>query len=140
MAVDRIAAIERGAHAPSTGWGPFYELQRRLGLLSDTRLNVGRRARCSWHWPGCRRCCWPFCRAWRCTSSTSVRCCRLQRLCVRLAHRALVLMEQTSDKRMAWLVGQFVAQGIVRDSARPAFLRARQAHGTAHRRRHGSSR
>jgi hypothetical protein len=40
---------------------------------------------------------------------------------------ALVLMEQTSDKRMAWLVGQFVAQGIVRDSSRPAFLRARRA-------------
>ena len=38
---------------------------------------------------------------------------------------AFVLMEQTSDRRMAWLVSQFTAQGIVRDSARAGFVRAR---------------
>jgi hypothetical protein len=42
-----------------------------------------------------------------------------------LAIVAFVLMEQTSDKRMAWLVSQFVAQGIVRDSARAGFAQAR---------------
>ncbi len=49
-----------------------------------------------------------------------------------LATGAFVLMEQTSDKRMAWRVSQFVARGIVRDSARASFLRAPE-HGAAHR-------
>jgi hypothetical protein len=38
---------------------------------------------------------------------------------------AFVLMEQTSDRRMAWLTSQFTAQGIVRDSARAGFVKAR---------------
>ena len=106
--------------------GPFYRLQRRLGLLSDSHLAVGRRAALF------------LMLAWLPALVLAL----LQGLALNAQHErallldfsvyafglalvAFVLMEQTSDKRMAWLVSQFVAQGIVRDSARPAFAAAR---------------
>jgi len=106
--------------------GPFYRLQLRLGLLSVHDLAVGRRAALF------------LALAWLPTLLLAV----LQGLALNplqerallldfsvyafgLAIVAFVLMEQTSDKRMAWLVSQFVAQGIVRDSARTGFVNAR---------------
>jgi hypothetical protein len=106
--------------------GPFYRLQRRLGLLSDTQLAVARRAALF------------LALAWL----PALLLAALQGVALNAQHErallldfsvyafalaivAFVLMEQTSDKRMAWLVSQFVAQGIVRDSARQAFVRAR---------------
>lgn len=106
--------------------GPFYALQRRLGLLGDSHLAVGRRAALF------------LLLAWLPALLLAL----LQGLALNVQHErallldfsayafglaivAFVLMEQTSDKRMAWLVSQFVAQGIVRDSARPGFANAR---------------
>jgi hypothetical protein len=106
--------------------GPFYSLQLRLGLLDAEHLAVGRRAALF------------LALAWLPIMLLAL----LQGLALNaqqerallldfsvyaycLAIVAFVLMEQTSDKRMAWLVSQFVAQGIVRDSARAGFLQAR---------------
>ena len=36
-------------------------------------------------------------------------------------------MEQTSDTRMAWLVGQFTAFGIVPETSREGFVQVRRA-------------
>ena len=96
--------------------GPFYGLQRRLGLLSDSQLAVGRRALLF------------LALAWL----PALLLAAMQGLALNVQHErallldfsvyafglaivAFVLMEQTSDTRMAWLVSQFVAQGIVRD-------------------------
>lgn len=106
--------------------GPFYRLQCRLGLVGEGSLRVGRRAAIfvalSW--------------------LPAVLLAALQGLALNAQHErallfdfnayafalgvvAFVLMEQTSDKRMAWLVDQFVARDIVRDAARAGFVRAR---------------
>ncbi len=106
--------------------GPFYRLQCRLGLVGEDSLRVGRRAAIfvalSW--------------------LPAVLLAALQGLALNAQHErallfdfnayafalgvvAFVLMEQTSDKRMAWLVDQFVARDIVRDAARAGFVRAR---------------
>ena len=107
--------------------GPFYRLQRRLGLLSDADLAVGRRAVLF------------AALAWL----PAVALAALQGYALNdqharailfdfsayafaIAMAAFVLMEQTSDQRMAWLVGQFISRGIVLDSARDCFARARQ--------------
>jgi hypothetical protein len=106
--------------------GPFYRLQLRLGLLSESHLAVGRRAALF------------LALAWLPTLLLAL----LQGLALNAQHErallldfgvyafglaivAFVLMEQTSDKRMAWLVSQFIAQDIVRDSARQGFIDAR---------------
>ena len=106
--------------------GPFYRLQLRLGLLSESHLAAGRRALLF------------LALAWL----PIVLLALLQGLALNAQHErallfdysayafglaivAFVLMEQTSDRRMAWLVSQFVAQGIVRDSARAGFVSAR---------------
>jgi hypothetical protein len=106
--------------------GPFYGLQRRLGLLSDSQLAVGRRALLF------------LALAWL----PALLLAAMQGLALNVQHErallldfsvyafglaivAFVLMEQTSDTRMAWLVSQFVAQGIVRESARAGFVDVR---------------
>jgi len=106
--------------------GPFYRLQLRLGLLSDSQLAVGRRALLF------------LALAWL----PALLLAAMQGLALDAQHErallldfsvyafglaivAFVLMEQTSDKRMAWLVSQFVAQGIVRESARAGFVDVR---------------
>jgi hypothetical protein len=106
--------------------GPFYRLQRRLGLLSDTDLAVARRALIF------------VLLAWLPALLLAV----LQGLALNPQHHramlldfgmyayglaivAFVLMEQSSDRRMAWLTSQFIAQGIVRDSARAGFVTVR---------------
>jgi len=108
--------------------GPFYRLQRRLGLLSETDLAVGRRAFLF------------ILVAWLPTLVLAA----LQGYALNDHHEravlldfsayafvialvAFVLMEQTSDRRMAWLVAQFTARGIAPESSRECFRKARQA-------------
>ena len=108
--------------------GPFYRLQRRLGLLSDTDLASARRAllfiALSW--------------------IPALLLAALQGFAFNDKHErallfdfsmygfviaivAFVLMEQSSDRRMAWLVGQFTAFGIVPETSRQSFVQARRA-------------
>lgn len=106
--------------------GPFYRLQLRLGLLTDTNLAAARRAVIF------------VLLAWLPALLLAV----LQGLALNPQHQkamlldfgmyayavaivAFVLMEQTSDRRMAWLTSQFTARGIVRESARAGFVTAR---------------
>lgn len=106
--------------------GPFYRLQRALGLVNEQSLQVGRRALLF------------VALAWL----PAVLLAALQGVAVNVQHErallfdfsvyafvlaivAFVLMEQTSDKRMAWLIDQFVARNIVREAARAGFVRAR---------------
>lgn len=106
--------------------GPFYRLQRRLGLLSDGDLAAGRRAL------------FFLALAW----VPTVLLAAVQGFALNPHHEramlfdfsayafgiaivALVLMEQTSDRRMAWLLSEFTARGIVRQSAREGFALAR---------------
>jgi hypothetical protein len=119
----------RGAPTPISfnRLGPFYRLQRRLGLLSDTDLAAGRRAL------------FFVALAWLPTVLLAA----MQGVAVDANHEhavlfdfsayafaiaigAFVLMEQTSDRRMAVLVGQFTARGIARESAREGLARARR--------------
>jgi hypothetical protein len=107
--------------------GPFYRLQRWLGLLSETDLAAARRALLF------------VAIAWL----PVVLLAALQGQALNEHHErailfdfsayayamavvAFVLMEQTSDRRMAWLVGQFAAYGIVPESSRVCFSQARQ--------------
>jgi len=108
--------------------GPFYQLQHRLGLVSDSNLFAPRRALLF------------MSLAWL----PALVLAALQGFALHPQHErallfdfsvyafavaivAFVLMEQTSDKRMAWLVHQFLVQDIVRDSAREGMARARAA-------------
>ena len=107
--------------------GPFYRLQRRLGILSDTDLAAGRRALLF------------LVLAW----VPVLLLAGLQGYALNAHHErallfdfsayafalatvAFVLMEQTSDQRMAWLVGQFTVRGIAKESSRECFAEARQ--------------
>jgi hypothetical protein len=107
--------------------GPFYRLQRALGLLSDTDLATGRRAILF------------VALAW----VPAVLLAALQGYALNEHHErailldysayafafaliAFVLMEETSDRRMAWLVSEFEAHGIAPQASRPCFARARQ--------------
>ena len=108
--------------------GPFYRLQRRAGLLSDTDMASVRRAllfiALSW--------------------APALLLAALQGVAINDNHErallfdfsvygfivaivAFLLMEQTSDQRMAWLVGQFTAFGIVPEASRERFVQARRA-------------
>jgi hypothetical protein len=108
--------------------GPFYRLQRRLGLLSDTDLAAGRRGLIF------------MALAW----APALLLAALQGFALNANHErailfdfvvyafalatvVLVLMEQTSDKRMAWLVGQFSAFGIVPETSVDSFVQVRRA-------------
>ena len=110
-----------------TLYGPFVRLQRRLGLLSDTDLAVGRRALL---FVGL---------AW----IPTVLLAALQGFALNEHHErailldfsayafaiaigAFVLMEQASDKRMLWLIGEFTARGIATETSRACFVQARR--------------
>lgn len=113
-----------------TRHGPFYRIQRRLGLLSDDDLAVGKRALIF------------VAVAWIPAALLAV----LQGYAVGVHHErailldfsvyafciaiaAFVLMEGSADSRMAWLVGEFNARGIVPDGARADVLRAIESMG-----------
>jgi hypothetical protein len=108
-------------------FGPFYRLQRWLGLLSDTDLAAARRALLF------------VAIAWL----PAVLLAALQGYALNGHHErailfdfsayafaiavgAFVLMEQASDRRMAWLVNQFAAYGIAPEGSRACFTQARQ--------------
>jgi len=108
-------------------YGPFYRLQRWLGLLSDTDLAAARRALLF------------VAIAWLPTVLLAA----LQGFALNGHHErailfdfsayafaiavgAFVLMEQASDRRMAWLVNQFAAYGIAPEGSRECFTQARQ--------------
>jgi hypothetical protein len=110
-----------------TLYGPFVRLQRRLGLLSDTDPAVGRRALLF------------VALAW----VPAVVLAALQGLALNEHHErailldfsayafaiaigAFVLMEQASDKRMLWLIGEFTARGIATEASRACFVQARR--------------
>ena len=107
--------------------GPFYRLQRRLGILSDMDLAAGRRALLF------------LVLAWVPVLLLAA----LQGYALDAHHErallfdfsayafalatvAFVLMEQTSDQGMAWLVGQFTVREIANESSRECFAQARQ--------------
>jgi hypothetical protein len=107
--------------------GPFYRLQRRLGLPLDSDLAVARGAVLFVAF------------AWL----PVVLLAALQGHALNERHArailydfsayafaiaviAFVLMEQTSDTRMAWLVSQFAARGIAPEASRECFAQARQ--------------
>jgi hypothetical protein len=121
------APVEPRPGLSFTCHGPFYRLQRRVGLLRDDDLAVGRRAALF------------MTLAWL----PAVLLAALQGLALDAHHEramlldfsawafaiaigAFVLMEQTSDRRMAWLVSEFVARGIVLERAREGFAQARR--------------
>lgn len=108
--------------------GPFHALQRRLGLLSDRNLAAPRRALLF------------AALAWLPLLALAM----LQGLALNAQHErallydfsahalavaiaAFVLMEQSSERRMALLVGKFAAHELVGASARADFVRVRQA-------------
>ena len=107
--------------------GPFYRLQRRLGLPMESGLAVARAAVLFVAF------------AW----VPVVLLAALQGYALNEHHErailydfsvyafaiaviAFVLMEQTSDTRMAWLVSQFTARGIAPEASRECFAQARQ--------------
>jgi hypothetical protein len=108
--------------------GPFYRLQRRLHLLSDTDLAAGRRGVIF------------MLLAWvpvlllaamqgHLLNADHERAILFDFVVYAsaLAIVVFVLMEQTSDKRMAWLVSQFTAFGIVPEASRASFVQVRRA-------------
>jgi len=120
MVNPHVAATGPSGTPTFTRHGPFYRVQRRLGLLSDHDLAVGKRAVIF------------VCVAW----IPALLLAALQgyaigdhherarlldfsvyAFCIAIA--AFVLMEGSADARMAWLVGEFNARGIVPESARP---------------------
>lgn len=108
-------------------YGPFYRLQRWLGLLSETDLAAARRAL------------FFVTIAWL----PAILLAALQGYALNEHHErailfdfsayafviaigAFVLMEQASDRRMDWLVSQFAAYGIAPEASRACFTQARQ--------------
>ncbi len=108
--------------------GPFYRLQLRLGLLTATDLRAGRRAllfvALAWL-PGLLLATVEGL-AWNDAHHERAMLLDFSVYAFAIAITAFVLMEQSSDRRMSTLVGQFVARGIVRDSARAGVERARE--------------
>lgn len=107
--------------------GPFYRLQRRLGLLSDADLAAGRRALlfAAFAWGPAVLLAVLEGVAWGANHERAILF-DFSAYAYALAIAAFVLMEATSDRRMATLVGQFTARGIARDGGRAGILRARR--------------
>jgi hypothetical protein len=105
--------------------GPFYQLQLRLGLITDADLHAGRRAALF------------MALAWVPAAVLAVLegnalGPQVQRAMLHnfapyafaIAIGAMVLMEQASEGRMTWLIGEFAARGILTDAARDDLKRA----------------
>jgi hypothetical protein len=106
--------------------GPFYRLQRRFGLLSDVDLAAGRRgllfAGFAWLPVVLLAAVQGF--ALNDQHERAVLF-DFSAYAFAIAILAFVLMEQSSDTRMAKLISQFVAQGIVPSTSRERFAEAR---------------
>jgi hypothetical protein len=122
------AHAERLAALSFNRSGPFYRLQRRLGLIGERDLNVSRRALlfAALAWlpalllAAAQGLAWSAApeRAWLLDF-------RVHAFAIAIA--AFVLMERSADQRLGWLLGQFIARGIVGEATRPALLRTHQA-------------
>jgi len=125
--------VDHQENAPAVSFnrqGPFYRLQRRLGLLSDTDLAAIRRASVfallawvpllvlaamqgyAWSEQRQRAILFDY------TVYASV-----------IAIFLFILMEQTSEQRMTWLVHQFVTYGILPEKSQVQIAHARQVMG-----------
>jgi len=106
--------------------GPFYRLQRRLGLLTDTDLAAGRRAilLVLVAWAPALLLALATGNAWGDHHERSILL-DFSAYAFAIAIAAFVLMEQSSDRRMAWLVAQFVTTGIAKPEARPCLTETR---------------
>lgn len=116
--------------------GPFYRLQRRLGLLSETDLGVRRRAMLF------VAVAWIPAVVLAATQGLAIGPHHERAILLDYSTYALaiaivcfVLMEQSSDTRMARLVNEFEARGIVTEASRICMARAKANMG----RRTGSS-
>jgi len=110
-----------------TRHGPFYRLQLRLGLLDEDDLAAGKRAVMfvvvAWL-PGVLLAALQG-QAWGGHYQQAILLdFSVYAFCIAIA--AFVLMEQSADARMAWLVGEFAARDIVRERSREGIVRARQ--------------
>ena len=108
--------------------GPFYRLQCRLGLIADTDLHVGRRALllAGLAWLPLLGLAALQGLAWGAASERPMLLdFRVHAFAIAIA--AFVLMERAADRRLGWLLSQFIARGIVSEASRPALLRTHQA-------------
>ena len=107
--------------------GPFYRLQRRLGLVSDADLAAGRRALVfvAFAWlPGLALA--VLSGGLDGAQGVGGILLDFSTYAFALAVAAFVLMEQSSDRRMIALVGEFTARGIARDDTRAGLAQARR--------------
>ncbi len=107
--------------------GPFYELQRRLGLLGETDLAAGRRAlifAAIAFLPPLLLAAWQG----HALDARPERAFLLDfgAYAMVIGIAALVLMEQTSDTRMKVLIQNFDLRGLVPTEVRPCFRHARE--------------
>lgn len=108
--------------------GPFFRLQCRLGLIGDGNLNVGRRALlyAAVAWLPLLGLAAVQGLAWNPASERALLLdFRVHAFAIAIA--AFVVMERLADMRLAWLLAQFVARGIVSEASRPGLLQAHQA-------------
>jgi hypothetical protein len=126
-----MADIKPPQEPPQVAWtfnrqGPFYRLQWRLGLLTDTDLAAGRRAVLFLlvAWVPAIVLSTLTGNAWGDHHERSILL-DFSAYAFAIAIGAFVLMEQSSDRRMAWLVRQFVATGIATPGAQSCLTETR---------------
>lgn len=108
--------------------GPFYTLQRRLGLIGEHDLRAGRRALllAGLAWAPLLLLAALQGLPWKAQGVGSLLAdFRVHAFAIAIA--AFVLMERAADQRLGWLLGQFVARGIVGEASRAALVRTHQA-------------
>lgn len=108
--------------------GPFYRLQRRLGLIGEHSLNVGRRALlfAGLAWLPVLGLAALQGLAWGGASERALLLdFRVHAFAVAIA--AFIVMERAADQRLGWLLSQFIARGIVSEASRPGLVRTHQA-------------
>jgi len=108
--------------------GPFYGLQRRLGLFADSDLAAPGRALlfALLAWIPTVLLALTEGNAWGDHYEHAVLL-DFSAYAFAIAIAAFVLMEATSDRRMAHLVGQFQRTGVAIEAARPCFTRVRES-------------
>ncbi len=108
--------------------GPFYKLQRHLGLLDEDNLRAGRRAVlfALLAFVPLLLLAWPQGMALNEQHQRALLY-DFSAYAIVVAIIAFVLMEQTSDRRMAMLIRQVATQGLVTPGTEPCLQRARLA-------------
>ncbi len=115
------------AHGSFVRWGPFYALQLRLGLLSASDLAVGRRSVLfvAFAWVPAVALALLQGMAWNARPDQSLLL-DFSAYAIAVAMVSFVLMERSSERQMAGLIGQFAARGIVLPASLPAMQRIRE--------------